>query len=191
VPNLCSNHLTVTGPEADVAAFAAAVEGAESICDALLPMPEELRGTTVGSNPDPDEVRQRNIELYGAPDWYEWAHKNWGTKWGDYDTDLLGRQDGLVQYVYTTAWGPLDRGLAKISAQFPTLDFTCVYEESGMCLLGAYRCVDGKIIAESAIGDDEWPDLTTKDGEENWDDYYDAINDLRDRVISDVEVVPV
>lgn len=188
MPNLCSNHLTITGPEADVKAFADAVEGAESICDALLPMPEELKGTSTNRN-DPDEGLDPLRAKYGAADWYEWAQKNWGTKWGDYDTDLAGRQDGLVQYVYTTAWGPLDAGLVNISAQFPTLDFTCVYEEGGMCLLGAYRCVEGKIIAQSAIGDDEWPDLTTKDGEEDWDTYWDALNDLRDRVISDVEVV--
>ena len=188
MPNLCLNQLTITGPEPDVAAFAAAVEGAESICDALLPMPEALRGTTVGSNPDPDEVRQRNTDLYGAADWYEWAQKNWGTKWGDYDTDLLGRQDGLAQYVFTTAWGPMEPALRTISKMFPTLDFTCLYEESGMCLLGAFRCVNGDTVAEAWVSDDEWPDLTTKDGEENWDAYEEALVDLRDRVISDLEV---
>lgn len=190
MPNLCSNHLTITGPEADVKAFVDAVEGKESICDALLPMPEELRGTTVGSHPDPDDVRDALRAKYGAADWYEWAMNNWGTKWGDYDTEALIQEDGHLLYLYTTAWGPMDRAIVNLSAKFPTLDFTCVYEESGMCLLGAYRCVNGEIVAESAIETDEWPALPEDaDGEIDWDTYEDALSDLRHRVISDVEVL--
>lgn len=189
MPNLCSNHLTITGPEADVKKFADAVEGAESICDALLPMPEELKDTTVGSHPDPDDVRAALRAKYGAADWYEWAMNNWGTKWGDYDTDLLGRQDGLVMYTYTTAWIPMVEAVRRLSEMFPTLDFTCVYEEGGDCLLGAFRCVEGDEIAHSSVPFDEYPSISVgDDGEEDWDAHWDALSDLRDRVISEVEV---
>lgn len=188
MPNHCSNNLTVSGPVEDVAAFVKAAEGAESLVDAFFPMPEELRGTTVGYNPDPDEVRQRNIELYGAPDWYEWAHKNWGSKWGDYDTDLLGHTHdaGHAAFVYTTAWGPMEQAIANISKRFPTLLFEVVYEEGGSCLLGATVHQAGELIGEAHLSDDEWPEPTTdEDGQEDWDAFEEAMWTLRDRVVSD------
>jgi hypothetical protein len=187
MPNLCLNHLTITGPEADVKAFVDGAEGKQCLVDAYHPMPEELRGTTHGYPADPDEVREVMLAKYGAPDWYEWANKNWGTKWGDYDTDLLTAQPGFAQYVYTTAWGPMAAAVRAFSAKFPTLDFTCSYEEAGCELLGAFRCVNGDIVAESAIGQDEWPELVEdENGDYDYDAHEEALSNLRDRVISDL-----
>lgn len=189
MPNLCSNQLTITGPEADVKAFVDGVEGKDSLVDAYHPMPEELNSTTAGYPGDKDEVRNAMRAKYGAPDWYEWAHTNWGTKWGDYDTDLMTNERGLAVYLYTTAWGPMEAAIKAFSAKFPTLDFTCSYEEGGMCLLGAFRYVNGQLRGQSWIEDEEWPELIDKDGDEDWASYDAALSDLRDRVISDVEEV--
>lgn len=35
----------------------------------------------------------RNEIMYGAPSWYDWSIKNWGTKWNSYGYDDLDRSD--------------------------------------------------------------------------------------------------
>ena len=46
-------------------------------------------------------IIQSNLEQYGAPDWYEWRYKNWGTKWNasnvEWDENSLH---------IDTAWAP-------------------------------------------------------------------------------------
>jgi|GEM_PF-2814813 len=44
----------------------------------------------------------RNIEKYGAPTWYEWRIKNWGTKWNAVDGELETPSTATFQ----TAWRP-------------------------------------------------------------------------------------
>lgn len=183
MPNECSNHLTVTGPAADVTTFVDAVEGKESICDALLPMPEELRGTTVRSNSD--DVQAALTEKYGAPDWYGWAKKNWGTKWGDYNTDLLSHDDGCAVFSFTTAWGPMDKAIESISALYPTLTFESVYEESGNVLLGVFIMRAGECTAHAHAELNEFPDYN----EDDPDTYAEDMADLRDRLISEAAEV--
>jgi len=187
MPNHCQNHLTVSGPPADVTAFVKAATDAKSLVDAFVPMPTELEGTTAGTPADPDEVRERNIRLYGAPDWYDWANKNWGTKWGDYDTDLLGHTDDTAVFTYTTAWAPMDKAITSISKQFPTLTFEVTYEESGMCFMGVNVDRNGERVAEAFANEDEWPDLVElPDGDFDWDGYEEKLSVLRDRLVSEV-----
>lgn len=72
-------------------------------CDlfhSLKPMPEEYNGTTAdfGRTKYPEL-----LEKYGANDWYDWCVKNWGTKWGDYNTEIYRRDDHIF-LTFTTAW---------------------------------------------------------------------------------------
>ena len=166
MPNLCTNSLSLDGPPADVAAFVAAVDGHESITTALLPVPADQ-----GAN------------------WYEWSLAHYGTKWGDYDTELVYHHgDTGALYRFTTAWTPLAEGVRRISVQFPTITFTLVYDEHGNELMGGYLIADGKILNEVSVASEDWPELQQDaTGEELFDDWYEALNDLRDQVWSDVE----
>lgn len=38
----------------------------------------------------------RNEAMYGAPSWYDWSIKNWGTKWNSYGYDNLDRSDTVL-----------------------------------------------------------------------------------------------
>lgn len=53
------------------------------------------------------EVRTLKVK-YGAADWYEWNIKNWGTKWGTYDTKVheMGGDGSPVLIEFQSAWGP-------------------------------------------------------------------------------------
>lgn len=166
MPNLCTNSLSLDGPAADVAAFVNAVHGKESITVALLPVPVEQ-----------------------AQNWYEWSLANYGTKWGDYDTELTYHNDDTgALYRFTTAWTPLVEGVRQISSQFPTITFTLVYDEPGDELMGGYLIADGKILNEVSVASEDWPELKQDaDGEELFDEWFEALNDLRDQVWSDVE----
>ena len=44
-----------------------------------------------------------NIERFGAPNWFYWRCKNWGTKWGACDLYACHSEDELV-YEFNTAW---------------------------------------------------------------------------------------
>ena len=170
MPNLCTNSLSLDGPAADVAAFVAAVHGQESITAALLPVPADQ-----------------------ADNWYEWSLANYGTKWGDYDTYLTYHHDDTgALYRFTTAWTPLCEGIRLISRKFPTITFTLVYDEPGDELMGGYLIADGKIHNEVSVASEDWPELKVDaTGEELFDEWFEALNDLRDQVWSDVEGVAV
>ena len=79
MPNWCSNSISIQGPTDKIRTiWHRANDSVEysGLLNAMVEMPEELRGTT--SPGDPDEVLQ---EKYGASNWYDWRVSNWGTKW--------------------------------------------------------------------------------------------------------------
>lgn len=144
MPNHCSNKLGVYGDPAKLAEFVATVtctpkeeeESKESylIFEKTLPCPEELK--TVDAN---STTRPAMLKKYGASDWYDWCLDNWGTKWGDYNTDLEDfepGEDDAIFFTYTTAWGPATQGLLNLSKLYPDLLFANLFEESGMQLMG-------------------------------------------------------
>ena len=105
--------------------------------------------------------------------WYTWCVNNWGTKWGDYETQLFKEAPNEAIFHYQTAWGPYsDEFLQKISKPFPTLTFLMQYEERGCCFLGVSVVRDGEILYSNCI-EPETPEYD-EDDEDAW---YDACND--------------
>jgi hypothetical protein len=49
------------------------------------------------------ECTKHWLKSHGYDNWYDWAcdDRNWGTKWGCYDTEV---EDDVIRC--TTAWGP-------------------------------------------------------------------------------------
>ncbi len=68
-----------------------------------------------------------NMQLYGAPTWYEWRIDNWGTKWNAY-----GYSDGVDMSEFVedgnfcceTAWSAPHPILDKLSQMYPDVEFT-------------------------------------------------------------------
>jgi hypothetical protein len=106
--------------------------------------------------------------------WYTWCVNNWGTKWGDYETQLFKDVPNEATFHYQTAWGPYsDEFLQKISKPFPTLTFLMQYEERGCCFLGVSVVRDGEILYANGI-EPELPEYN-EDDENAW---YEEINDI-------------
>lgn len=62
-----------------------------------------------------------NIQKYGAPTWYEWRCKHWGTKWNAYDcvTDMEPSEHTLS---FFTAWSSVAPIVKAVSARFKEVD---------------------------------------------------------------------
>ena len=61
----------------------------------IVPMPDNIFRGNLG---------QRERELYGENNWYDWSLKNWGTKWNAYDQAGPFEGENYVEYIFSTAW---------------------------------------------------------------------------------------
>jgi hypothetical protein len=145
MPNWCENKLVIRGSEKDIQEFKQKIEenkkGDRDLCifDTYHPMPLELKNTQSPSPKDDQSEILKN--KYGASDWYDWALKNWGTKWGccrtywstDNPYSLVEHQDVFeIELFYETAWSPGDDCLKDIFQKLDKLSFFLTYVEPGM-----------------------------------------------------------
>ena len=70
--------------------------------DKIIPMPPELDIECGRNKTDPQVIR--NIQKYGAPDWYDWCREHWNTKWdaGGYEKGKDYSQ--CDKLAFWTAW---------------------------------------------------------------------------------------
>jgi hypothetical protein len=91
------------------------------------------------------------IAKYGSNNWYEWAHRNWGTKWGAYDatewivTDCSTSGMTTATIAYNTAWSPATPFFERVSLMYPTLVFDTEYADEGGNFVGATSFENGEI----------------------------------------------
>ena len=148
MPNWCENNIKILGPADDIRKFITKIQDPDDgtvfkIAESIMPMP-----TILGDRaPQEDEEKaQKAIDATGFRDWYEWANSdtNWGTKWGDCDTDLYYDDEQINGY-YTTAWSPLSVAFwEEASRQFKSLRIVIGYREEGMNYEGAYAFYGGE-----------------------------------------------
>ena len=141
MPNHCYAQITVSEKYRKKLEEIAKV----GLCRYYRPMPKELVNTSsparVVTQEEYDKQMEKNktddfksypltidrqkmlLDLYGADNWYDWAHKYWGTKWGCYDNDY-----SHGTYSFTSAWGPVSGDIMDMFLNdIPTFDYS--YEE--------------------------------------------------------------
>jgi hypothetical protein len=89
------------------------------------------------------EQIKENERLYGAKNWYEWCHKNWGTKWNASDVVVERTSDGAT-IDFKTAWSPPLPVIRKLSEMFPGRCFTLKYWEGGAEFKGIAQFMMGE-----------------------------------------------
>jgi hypothetical protein len=172
MPNHVRNDLTITGPLSDRDALAALMKGEGEGDEATLfdfnrirPMPPELRAVSTGGTHIDGEHVQEWIETkradgttfnakipeatradwmhrHGATNWYDWALRNWGTKWNAYSVANEWTITAAAHSIhFDTAWTSPRPILEALVARFPTLKFKCdvsgeVDEEYGYTVKG-------------------------------------------------------
>jgi len=81
------------------------------------------------------------MEKFGAVNWYDWAIKNWNTKWSAYDQsvsviqDMPNEKNVILAYVdieFSTAWSTSFPIVKKLSEMFPTVIITLIYADEDM-----------------------------------------------------------
>lgn len=178
MPNWCSNELIVTGPEEVLGRFHDAhrtsdKDGSPAFTfEGSVPMPKVLRSIKSGGRTiDGESVTvwwERNGEAfpispvtqdrlrtrYGAVNWYDWAQKNWGTKWdaGEVDHDASPE---YRYYAFNTAWGPPAEWAKRASAAYPELRFSIDYSEPGMGFSGEFIVAGGAVLSDVQTEDVE------------------------------------
>jgi hypothetical protein len=126
---------------------------------------------------------QLNLEKYGHKDWYSWCLGNWGTKWGDYDhptTDSIvyRHDDHHIAFAYYTAWGPFEENFwVKVSSDYPDCLFTAVFEESGMCFVGASVAKNGHCVI---LSEDLRFDWSEDMYESEFESYNELVQDMQE-----------
>lgn len=163
MPNHCVNWLDVIGDPDSIAEFRKVV---------MTPSEHDR------SNKKEISIYQRSYpcpkELYETEEWYAWCNTNWGTKWGDYDTELVSESPTHLNFQFTTAWGPGVDGILNISRRFSKLVFINEFEESGMCFCGAYSAQNGDILAEC---EGKYPEVEmTEDDDYNYDQQFEQLS---------------
>ena len=104
----------------------------------IVPMPEELKNTIspVRYERLTHEERIKCNELkrkYGADNWYDWAWKNWGTKWNACDS-IIDKSESTMEF--DTAWATPGKIFILLSKQFDKLVFTVEYADEDL----GYNC---------------------------------------------------
>ncbi len=121
----------------------------------------------------------------GFTNWYDWAVTNWGTKWGDCDTNVdVDYNDHVSKVWYTTAWSPAEDLVRRISARYPDLWFLTSFDEESRAFAGCFVHKAGIVLFEKSVDEpkrDEQPD-------ESWpadklDDYYIALEEEREEML--------
>lgn len=143
MPNWCSNSMSLNGPEDQVRA----------IIDAVRPVEDENGYRDKDSDKDltftkfMPQPRDEQGELIGST---SWQYENWGTKWGDCDTDIVYEEyadgKGSASLGYSTAWGPMSGLVKEISRQHPDVNIDIEYEEPGMNFFGVEQYLGGECI---------------------------------------------
>jgi hypothetical protein len=174
MPNWVSTTLSVKGSPTEVQRFIDGIKDSK-ILESYVPCPTELHETVAGSvgTDKAEEHRKQqesNTAKYGYKDWYDWSYDNWGTKWGDCDTDIghpmqLANGSWEVVMRYQTAWGPADAGFLKVSTLFPELLFTFDYDEEAGFFAGTEAYLNGASVFESMY------EPCAYEGEVDYDDY--------------------
>ena len=151
MPNWCANHLTLRHADPNMIAKVAEGWNKGELFQTLVPMPEELKGTTSPS----DNTNHELIDKHGYDNWYDWCVNNWGTKWeADADSgDIAEQSEEEIVLVFDTAWSPPIELYVNLEEQ--GYDVKAYYFEPGMMFCGMYEDGDDDCLK---IGVDEIPE---------------------------------
>ena len=187
MPNHVTNILTVNGSQDELIIDSLFNEENEIDFNTFAPMPEELKTVTspvdiVTQEERNVEIAERQRRLanneaflgntfsitqemsddyiarFGANNWYDWAVKNWGTKWGGYDAE----RESPDTVKFLTAWSTPINAIKSLSIKYPHAEFTVRYaDEDFGSNVGEYAVIGGELIDfySPTTGSDEAYDM--------------------------------
>lgn len=119
MPNWCANKVTFKHALPKELHKIARAWNNGKLISTFLPCPHELKETVsgcAGPKGSPAQVElelkeQRNLETYGAKNWYDWQVAHWGTKWDvgrerEQDRINLPAEPKQLTLRFDSAWSP-------------------------------------------------------------------------------------
>lgn len=102
---------------------------------------DELRSWAEKERPEAIREGQKVIVARretGFYDWYDWRIVNWGTKWNSYGFRIENNavEDGLLAFLFDTAWSFPSPIFKKLATMFPALRFDCTCFDQGWGFAG-------------------------------------------------------
>jgi len=165
MPNWCNNSVVLKHNDPAMIERARNAFNKGALLQEFIPIPADLQIVSgrCGADDNPEQIalvaaQQRNIELYGYKDWYEFATNVWGTKW-DIGSDGNPAQDipGGLMLGFDSAWAPPINAYEKLLEM--GFEIEAMYYEPGMAFAGVwdnghddyyeYGGLDSKGIAET------------------------------------------
>tara|TARA_Y100001954_G_scaffold125794_1_gene134946 strand:+ start:752 stop:1339 length:588 start_codon:yes stop_codon:yes gene_type:complete len=147
MPNWCDNSITITGGSNTIRTL---WEDAQSnkanknygLLNAMVPMPEALKGTSSPEYPKDSPHYKPQPEIDGHTNWYDWSVARWGTKW-DIDDEGLEFEDhgdgtATISGWFQSAWSPPLEALNTFCEDMDGVFCELYYHESGMTFVGCW-----------------------------------------------------
>jgi hypothetical protein len=81
--------------------------------------------------PEPKSASLEEALSRSTNHWYDWNHRNWGTKWDACDPEIVRESEGTIVYRFRTAWSPAEPVFEEMARQYPQLhlDIHCEEEQ--------------------------------------------------------------
>jgi hypothetical protein len=159
MPNWCNNDLTLRHKDPAMLDRAQKALAEGRFLNEFIPCPPELHKY---SAPEQDDARADAFTAkYGAPDWYSWQIKNWGTKWDvdadpeqikrnwgtkwdvDADPEQIERAGDTLTVSFDSAWSPPIEAYNRLVEM--GFEVQAYYNEFGMTFAGMYTGAGGDI----------------------------------------------
>ncbi len=180
MPNWCNNGITLR--HADPAMIDRVIKGKEGLLMEFLPTPQDLLDTVAGfPGEDKREAHEaqmkRNIDTFGAKDWYDWNIANWGTKW-DFALENIDRQDAnTVTAAFDSAWAPPVDAYVKLCAL--GFEIKAYYYEPGMAFCGVWEGNEEDFVDDYREYGGETSETVREAIGDDLDDYFGISEEMR------------
>lgn len=163
MPNWCNNSVEIYHEDPAMIERVREAFNKGALLNEFIPIPDSLK-IVAGCVGDPDEQKkleedtERNRQVHGYGNWYDFCVNEWGTKW-DIGADGNPAQDfpGGLTLGFESAWSPPVAAYEKLTEQ--GFRIRAMYYEGGMAFAGIwdngvddyyeYGGLDSKGIAET------------------------------------------
>ena len=143
MPNWCNNSVEIYHEDPAMIERVREAFNKGALLQEFIPVPESLQ-IVAGSVGDPVEQAKliedtnRNLEVHGYGNWYDFCVNEWGTKW-DIGADGNPAQDipGGLMLGFDSAWAPPCAAYEKLTEQ--GFRIRAMYYEGGMAFAGIWE----------------------------------------------------
>lgn len=170
MPNWVLNEVEFTGEQKEIEKIKEYIKSEDNDFDfeKIIPMPSHIFRGSVG---------EKEFQIYGEDNWYDWSRKNWGTKWNSSDAEWHG--DDCV--TFETAWTAPVPVFEMLSKLFPDMKFKVRYADEDLGSNCGTIEYDGKSFVVNEMHDFEFScDVWGYDPDEMQDEDDECYNDEED-----------